>query len=288
MWRHGLHPRPPVNLSWTALALALLLPAAVAAWLAGPPLWTAWRRAHIRRQPFPAAWRALLRQRMPSYRRLPADQQLRLKKHVQVLLAEVPFIGCAGQPITDEVRVLVAAQAALLQLGRRQPDFPALRQVLVYPAGFVVPRRRTEAGGVVHEQRQALLGESWQHGLVVLSWADVLAGAADPQDGRNVVLHEFAHQLDQASGGANGTPWIPGRERARRWAAVMSAEYATLRQRLARGEAGLIDPYGATDPAEFFAVVTELYFERGAVLAQAHPALFAVLAEHYRVDTRAW
>lgn len=268
------------------LPLALL--ASVLGWLAGPGWLRRWRRWRVRRQPFPPAWRALLRQRMPLYRRLPADQQLRLKKHVQVLLAEVPFIGCAGQPITDEVRVLVAAQAALLQLGRRQPDFPALRQVLVYPAGFVVPRRRTEAGGVVHEQRQALLGESWQHGLVVLSWADVLAGAADPQDGRNVVLHEFAHQLDQASGGANGTPWIPGRERARRWAAVMSAEYAALRQRLARAETGLIDPYGATDPAEFFAVVTELYFERGAVLAQAHPALFAVLAEHYRVDTRAW
>lgn len=275
--------------TWIVPALLLLASAAaVLAWLAGPPLWAAWRRARIRRQPFPAAWRALLRRRMPLYRQLPADQQLRLKKHVQVLLAEVPFIGCAGQPITDEVRVLVAAQAALLVLGRRQPDFPALRQVLVYPAGFVVPRRRTEAGGVVHEQRQALLGESWQQGLVVLSWADALAGAADPHDGRNVVLHEFAHQLDQASGGANGMPWIPGRDRARRWAAVMASEHAALRARLARGEPGLIDPYGATDPAEFFAVVTELYFERGAALETAHPALFAVLAEHYRVDTRGW
>jgi Mlc titration factor MtfA (ptsG expression regulator) len=208
---------------------------------------------------------------------------------VQVLLAEVPFIGCAGQPITDEVRVLIAAQAALLQLGRRPPSFPALRQVLVYPAGFVVPRRHADGSGVVHEQRQALLGESWQQGQVILSWTDVLAGAANPQDGHNVVLHEFAHQLDQAAGGANGMPWIPGRDRARRWSAVMSAEFDALRQRLARSEPpGLVDPYGATDPAEFFAVVSELYFERGAALAAAHPALFAVLAEHYRVDTRPW
>ncbi len=274
-----------------ALLFVLVLVATVLGIVAGPALLTAWRRARIRARPFPTAWRAILRQRMPGFAGLPADLQLRLKKQVQVLLAEKPIIGCAGLEVTDEVRVLVAAQAALLQLGRGASLYPRLRQVLVYPGAFFVQRSAAGEGGVVHDSRRALAGESWQQGQVILSWDDVLRGAAVTDDGFNVVVHEFAHQLDQENGPANGAPWLggpDGRRRRARWARVMAAEFAVLQQRVAAGAPGLIDAYGATDPAEFFAVVSEVFFERPQALAEQHPALFAELAGCYRVNPLSW
>lgn len=276
------------NTSLVPLAVLLLALASVLGWLAGPALLARWRRARVRRQPFPPAWRQVLRERMPAFAQLPADVQWRLKKHAQVLLAEVPFIGCAGLVITDEVRVLVAVQASLLLLGRGDGGFAGLSQVLVYPGAFVVDRTRPQADGTLRDERQVLAGESWQQGQVVLSWADVIEGAQNPGDGRNVVIHEFAHRLDQAHGAANGAPWLPGAARRRQWAAVFAAEFAALQQRLARGESSLIDAYGATDAAEFFAVVSELFFERPAELAAAHPALHQQLRGFYGVDPRHW
>ncbi len=260
----------------------------VAAWLGGPPLAASLRRARVQRQPFPPAWRDILRRRMPLYSRLPPDLQLQLKKHVQVLVAEKPFIGCAGLEVTDEMRVLISAQASLLLLNRRAGWFANLRQVLVYPGAFVVERSQGDDGGLTHETRRALAGESWQQGQVLLSWDDVLAGAADPGDGRNVVIHEFAHQLDQERGRANGAPWLGRHERYARWAEVLGAEFAALHERLARGEPGVIDAYAATDAAEFFAVVSEHFFEQPQALAQAHPALFAEFARYYATDPRHW
>lgn len=264
-----------------------LLALLVAGGLAGPPLGVALRRARLMRRPFPAAWRELLRQKMPLYNRLPARAQLRLKQRVQVLLAEVPFIGCGGLQVTEEMRVLIAAQAALLLL-ERSPAFGRLRQVLLYPGHFAVDRARTGPDGVVHEARQVMAGESWQLGQVVLAWDAVLEGAAVPDDGANVVIHEFAHQLDQENGPANGAPFLGRHGRPEHWAKVLGEEFAQLRSRLARGESGLIDPYAATDPAEFFAVVSELFFERPAALAAEHPALYAEFARCYRQDPRSW
>ncbi len=271
-----------------ALAFLAALVLCVLAWLWGLLWWRALRRARIRAQPFPPAWRDTLRRRMPAFARLPADVQLRLKKTAQVLMAEKPFIGCAGLAITDEMRVLITVQASLLLLRRGAGYFAALRQILVYPGAFAVERSTPDAAGLVHEQRQALSGESWQQGQVLLSWADVLAGAADPHDGRNVVLHEFAHQLDQDNGRANGAPWLANANRRAAWAQVMGAEFGQLQQRLARGETPLIDAYAATNPAEFFAVLSEVFFEQAEALAQQHPALFAQLTGYYGVNPMAW
>lgn len=271
-----------------SLGVILLALASVAAWLAGPGLVARWRRARVRRQPFPPAWRAVLRERMPAFAQLPADVQWRLKKHAQVLLAEVPFIGCGGLVVDDEVRALVAVQASLLLLGRGDGGFEGLSQVLVYPGAFVAQRTVTQADGTVRDERQTLAGESWQQGQVVLSWQDVLDGAADPHDGRNVVIHEFAHRLDQVGGAANGAPATRGRARRRQWAAIFGTELAALQRRVAAGEAGLIDAYGATNAAEFFAVTSELFFEKPEALAAAHPALHAELRAFYGVDPRHW
>jgi len=278
------------------MSLPLLLPLAlvagpatlIAGSLALAPRWRQWRRERLRRQPFPPAWRTILRRRVPLYRRLPVPLQAQLRAHIQVFLAEKRFIGCAGQRITDEVRVTVAAQACLLLLNRPAHYFEALRQILVYPGAFVVDRAAPLPGGVLQEQRRALAGESWQQGQVILSWQDTLEGAADCTDGRNVVLHEFAHQLDQETGVANGTPHLGSRPRHARWQQVMQAEFAALQWRQQAGQDCLIGAYAAQNPAEFFAVVTELFFERPQALAGEFPGLYGEFADYYGVDPRGW
>jgi hypothetical protein len=257
--------------------------------LAGQPLLTRARRARIRRQPFPAAWRDILRRRVPYVRGLPADLQLQLKKHIQVFVAEKPFIGCAGLEVTDEMRITIAAQACLLMLNRRHAAYyPQLRQILVYPSAFLVDRVHTDGAGVLQEQRRALSGESWSQGQVILSWQDALDGAAVTDDGQNVVIHEFAHQLDQENGPANGAPHLAGRRHYERWSQVMAAEFAQLRARVEGDQPTLLSAYGATDPAEFFAVASEVFFEQPQRLAAEHPALYRELAGVYRLNPLSW
>ena len=227
--------------------LLLSLAAALAvAWFWREPLFGEWRRRRIRRQPFPTEWRQILRRRVPYFRTLPADLQLQLKKRIQVFLAEKPFIGCAGLEVSDEMRVTIAAQACLLVLNRRGDCFSNLRQILVYPGAFVVDRLHADGSGVLQDQRQALAGESWTLGQVVLSWEDALAGAATTDDGRNVVIHEFAHQLDQENGRANGAPPMAGKARRARWARVLGAEFERCSSALRDGQPTL---FIATAPA---------------------------------------
>jgi Mlc titration factor MtfA (ptsG expression regulator) len=268
---------------WIWFPLMLLVAAAIALW----PRWVRRRRERIAARPFPAAWRRLLRRHVPLVARLPARQQLRLKGLMQVFLAEKPIIGCRGLRVTDEVRITIAALACLPLLGAARGVYPELRQVLVYPGAFIVDRPVTE-GGVQSDQRRVLAGESWSQGQVLLAWDEVRRGAATPGDGHNVVIHEFAHQLDQAGGRANGAPALPTTEDYRRWSTVMQHEFNALQARLAQGEPGLIDAYAATDPAEFFAVISELFFERPVELAAGHPALYAELSRYYRLDPVSW
>lgn len=272
-----------------AILLLIVVPTLLfAAWMMSHGWRGERRRRRIAALPFPHQWRSILRRRMPLYRRLPADLQRQLRGHIQVLLADKAFIGCQGQVITDEVRVTIAAQASLLRLNRRGELFPQLRQILVYPGPFVVDRVNPSAGGVLQDQRRVLLGESWSQGQVVLSWPDSRDGAGIPDDGHNVVIHEFAHQLDQENGSANGAPPLPSRARYQRWSTVLAHEFALLRQRSAEGLPSLLDPYGATEPAEFFAVASEVFFERPAEMAAQHPALYRELASCYRVDPVHW
>jgi Mlc titration factor MtfA (ptsG expression regulator) len=260
----------------------------VAAWLAGAPFLLEYRRRKLREKPFPAAWREILQRRVPTFRRLPPDLQVQLEKHIQVFLAEKSFVGCDGFEIDDEVRVTIAAQACLLLLNRKTGYFPNLRQILVYPGAFIVERLRPEPSGVLQEHRQALSGESWTHGQVVLSWEDAAHGAAIADDGANVVIHEFAHQLDQEKGFANGAPLLGGRDRYSRWSQVLAWEFARLRDQAFLQQPSLLSYYGATDPAEFFAVASEVFFEQPQQMAAEHPALYRELRDLYRVDPVAW
>ncbi|MBK6982259.1 MAG: zinc-dependent peptidase [Betaproteobacteria bacterium] len=264
------------------------LPLLVAAWLLAQPWLTARRRERIRRRPFPAAWRAILRERVPVSRRLPADLQRQLKERILVFLAEKRFTGCDGLEITDEMRVIIAARACLLLLNRRDHYYPRLAQVLVYPGPFIVNRERRNGIGLVQDESRVLSGESWAHGQVILSWPDVLEGAANQDDARDVTIHEFAHQLDQEKGFANGAPDLVGFQRYPRWSRVLGQEYGALQERLLNQEASLLDPYAATDPAEFFAVCSEAFFKQPQRMAFEHPALYGELRGYYRVDPAGW
>jgi Mlc titration factor MtfA (ptsG expression regulator) len=264
---------------------------ALGVWL--KPQALAWRRRRASERPFPPAWRKALRQHVPLVASLPPDRQLALKRLMHIFLSETNFIGCAGLSVSDSMRVVVAAQACLLLLGRREQAFEGLREVLLYPGAFAVNRAEALAGGLQREQRHVLAGESWTRGQVVLSWQDVLAGAARPDDGRNVVIHEFAHQLDQVKGRATGFPGLADPRHAsaaqvQAWADVMQAEFERHRLRCDQGEPGLIDPYAASEPAEFFAVCSEVFYEQPLALAQAHPKLHAALVRAYGLDPLRW
>ena len=166
---------------------------------------------------------------MPIYARMPAPLQQQLHQLVQQFLHQKKFVGCEGLEIDDEMRVTIAGQACLLLLNRPSRVYPGLHTVLVYPSAFLVPRNQVDAAGVVTETRQDLLGESWGDGRVVLSWDHVRRGAHDWTDGQNVVLHEFAHQLDSESGSNNGAPYLGSQSSYRSWAAVLSRDFANLR-----------------------------------------------------------
>jgi len=266
----------------SSLALLLVI------WLLGQPWLTERRRERVRKQPFPEAWRAILKRRVPIVRTLPADLQLELKRHIQVFLAEKAFIGCDGLTISDEIRLTIAAQACLLILKRPRGYYPKLREIVVYPRSFVVEREHTDGIGVAHHARQVLAGESWERGQVVLSWHDTLEGAATPDDGQNVVIHEFAHQLDQETGHANGAPMLVRRAHYAQWSRVLAAEFRHLKGMIALQQESLFSDYGASDPAEFFAVISEVFFEQPARMADEHPELYQQLVLFYDLDPRAW
>ena len=250
------------------------------------------RRNRIRSRPFPSEWRDILLRRYSMYSRLPPADRRELEGHIQVFLAEKRFEGCGGQEITDEVRVLIAAQACLLLLHRETDCYPRLHSILVYPSSYIARTWHLEKDGrTITEGEQARGGESWPQGTVVLAWDGAIAGAVELNKSRNLVLHEFAHQLDEEDGIADGAPLLSGstnlwqiHHRYQAWAKVLSAEFQQLRRAAADGRETVLDTYGAQNPAEFFAVATVCFFEKPDALKERHPALYAELKEFYRQD----
>lgn len=217
----------------------------------------------------------------PLFNRLPGDLRDRLEGLMHLFLEEKSFEACGGlAAVSGEMRRAIAAQACLLVVANNRPVYPELRSVLIYPDAY---RVRDEWG-----DEEVRLGESWQSGSVVLAWSQVRSGGLDPEDGLNVTLHEFAHQLDQASGGADGLPELDDWQGCGTWAQACGAAYEQFCEDLRRGRKTVMDPYGASDPAEFFAVATETFFERPAELARDLPELFGELKMFYNLDPRDW
>jgi MtfA peptidase len=243
------------------------------------------RRRRLRAQVIPATWGLILTRSLPLFRRLPPEDQAELLGHVQVFLAEKKFEGCGGLNLTDEIRLTIAGQASLLLLHRETDYYPQLSAILVYPSTYIAHGERHLEGPIWEEGGQQLLGHT-QHrlGAIVLAWDAAKLGAANAADGRNLVLHEFAHQLDFEDYASNGAPVLATKADSVKWARVMNREFKALRAADAGGIPTLLDTYGATNPAEFFAVVTEAFFERPVALRMRHPELYAELRRFYCQD----
>ena len=246
-----------------------------------------WRDRWVRSQPFPAQWQGFLTTALPVYSSLSEQEQLRLRQLMLLFLAKKHFYGCAGIVVTDEMRVTIAAEACLLLLNKGWSVYPSLQSILVYPSVFQVDRQVRREDGTVASEGRHVLGESWENGKVVLSWDDVEHGVADFSDGHNVVLHEFAHQLDAASGATNGAPPLR-RNSYRSWARVFADNFENLRLRSRKRQKTVMDKYGGSSPAEFFAVATETFFEKPRQLHQKRPELYRELSRYYQLDPRLW
>jgi len=239
----------------------------------------------LARIPVPMDWIEQLRAQMALYRRLPPIRRARLHTHMRVLLERVEFYGCAGLELTEPMKVLIAAHGALL-INQLSPDYyHKLQSILVYPGAYRVSQSQQD-GPVLHFDDQDRLGESWQQGKLVLAWDTLVREAGDSSSRSNVALHEFAHQLDQVDGAADGAPPLASGEVAQHWQQVFSEAWE--RRRRHSGGNSIIDEYGATSPAEFFAVATEAFFLHSALLASQEPELYDCMAGFYRLDPRDW
>ncbi len=234
--------------------------------------------------PPPPAWREFLRRNAPCTWNLSDDELQRLFAHMHVFLAEKRFEGCGGLELTEEIRVTIAGLACMLLLNRPGDYFPTLRTILVYPSAYVATHPDPQDDGTVIEGPQPMLGESWEEGQVVLAWDEILEDARQPDDGQSVVLHEFAHQLDAEAGGVNGAPNLEDDARYAAWKRVLSSEYERLRDDVQRRRETFLDPYGAQEPAEFFAVVTEAFFMLPRELREEHPQLYEQFRQFFQQD----
>src|SRR5213083_2905212 len=233
--------------------------------------------------PIPDTWDGIVEHNVPLARSLSSDERDRLLRLVQVFLTEKHFEGCGGLTLTEEMKVTIAAGACLLLLHLEGPCYPSLRTVLVYPHGFVPTLASPPRTGEIAQPPVPEMGESWRDGVVVISWDDTVRGARNPADGENVVLHEFAHQLDAEDGVTDGAPLLAP-SALRTWGGVLSAEYERLRRDAADDRRSTLDEYGATNKAEFFAVATETFFEKPVQLEREHPELYGQLQQFYRQD----
>jgi Mlc titration factor MtfA (ptsG expression regulator) len=247
-------------------------------------LFKRWRRKRTAERHFPLEWLGIITANVRFYQKLPPADKEELRRHIMIFLAEKRFVGCGGLEITDEIKVTIAAQACMLLLHRKTDYYPGLRSILVYPAAYVAKQTRHLPGGVVAEGFDVRLGESWQRGSVVLSWDDVRRDAADIHDGHNIVFHEFAHQLDSSAGRGDSSEVLQRRSAFIAWARVLHDSYRRLQRDVGSNRPTLLRSYAAENPAEFFAVATEYFFEMPKELSRVYPDLYQELKNFYHQD----
>jgi MtfA peptidase len=240
-----------------------------------------WREARtLKRHPIlEPAWQYALAHCAPA-RRLPASTQSRLRVLATLLLREKSLEPVQGLKLTDDMRALLATHACLPILNLGLDWYAGWHSFVIYPGLFMPERQSVDAAGVVHRQRHVLAGESWQRGPLILSWEDVMQ-AGDPP-GHNVVIHECAHKLDIQNGEANGFPPLHAEMNPARWSQIFNSAYTQLHRQYAAGEPLPIDAYALQNPAEFFAVASEVFFEAPRILQDVMPDVYQQLCLFYR------
>lgn len=266
------------------IAVALL----AAVWFATAPILRRRRRAQWAELPIPGQWHAWLAQHVEWYERMPADLRARVHGLMHIFLKEKSFVGCNGLEVTEEMRVVIAAYACLLVVNRpgvpQEHFYDELMSILVYPSAFVV-HESDEEDGIVTEGHRVLSGQAWDAKRIILSWEDVRESRTELD---NVVLHEFAHYLDLEDETMDGAPGLGDAAAYEEWSNVFWAEYERLADAVDEGQETLLDPYAATEPAEFFAVATETFFHQPRELRAEHGKLYEQLTKYYRLDPASW
>jgi Mlc titration factor MtfA (ptsG expression regulator) len=238
---------------------------------------------------FPDSWLDMLPRALPCYPRLPAEHRRALRQCIQIFLAEKEFLGLDGLVITEEIELAIAAPACLLVLGIPHLGvYPRLREIIVRQEGFGDDVDAIGPDGTHYLIPQLAAGQAWLRGPVILAWSSVTRSVAQPDDGYNVVLHEFAHVLDMQDAMAGGTPPLESEAQEAAWTRVFTAEYKALVRAIGRGQPTLLHPYAATNAAEFFAVATEHFFEQPRELKRRHAELYAQLSQFYNQDPARW
>lgn len=268
------------------IVLITLLGVAGVSWLALRARRNA-RRARLRQTPLAPDIKTKLARDFPTYAKLPDDVRARLDGLINQFLDEVRILGAEDIEVTDAMRALIAAQACVLIVNRPEVWYDHLSTIYVYPSGYVA-KQVSQDGLIVSERRSHRLGESWFRGPLVLSWRDTADGAADDRDGRNVVYHEFAHRLDGRSGAMDGAPLMGDGARAREWARAMQPRFARHQAEVEAGAATFLDPYGATSPAEFFAVAVEAFIERADDFRREDPELYKLFERQLQLSPHEW
>jgi Mlc titration factor MtfA (ptsG expression regulator) len=245
------------------------------------------RRDKLFFKPLPSGWIQILEDNVPLYSLLPENLKDELHGRINIFLDEKEFIGCRGLQMSDEIRITISGNACILLLKRDKLCFPRFTTILVHPDTYVAKQVTYDGLVEVHDDN-IRSGESWHRGPVVLSWADVIHGSLNSDDGHNVVLHEFAHKLDEENEIMNGLPVLRDSSHYADWAKVLSKEYDSLLIRVEHRANSVIDAYGAVSPAEFFAVATESFFEKPLQMKQKLPELYEQFKIFYNMDPAEW
>jgi Mlc titration factor MtfA (ptsG expression regulator) len=246
------------------------------------------RRRELAEAPLPADWLRILERNVRLYSRLPAAHRARLHDAIKVFVAEKRWEGCGGLELTDEIKVTIASQACLLLVGLPKGYyFDGVRTILVYPDAYEMPAQRQQ-GQLIVREGVALAGEAWHRGPIVLGWKPAPVGGRYPGRGQTLEIHEFAHHVDGLHGEMDGTPPLSSSGENRRWEEVTEQEYQRLVDSAYAGRATLLDKYGASNRAEFFAVASECFFSRPRALRQHHPDLYEILRVLYQQDPADW
>lgn len=230
--------------------------------------------------------RAIIADQVPLVRRLPQDLREKLEGKINLFLEQVEFQGCNGLDVTDEMALSIATQACLLVVNT-EAWYDDLTTVMVYPGAFKSVRAQMD-GYVVTETEIIRTGESWSRGPVILSWADSEQGAQDDRDGHNVVLHEFAHQLDNRSGHTDGVPLLNRGQSFAEWSRVFEEAYKRHVRNVEAGRRTVIDAYGMEGYEEFFATSVEVFFEKPARLRHDEPDVYEQLQQLFCLDPATW
>ncbi len=265
--------------------LIIIFGLALSSWLAYK-YYRSWKTKQLFNTPLRSEWIEILKNKVGLYSMLPDELRTELHGHIQLFLDEKEFFS-QDIPLNDEIKVTIAGNACILLLQGNNRSFDNFTSIIIYPDAYVAHHIKSD-GLVEHQESSTRAGESWVRGPIVLSWKDVLQGSIYPRNGHNVVLHEFAHKLDEQNNVMDGLPILNESSDYAQWRDVFTEEYEDLKKRAKNKKNKVLDEYGTISPPEFFAVATESFFEKPKRMRKQLPNLYEQLEKFYSLDPANW